>query len=259
MKRRVWLLFFLALLGLTLRQDLANLARVQGQARLQAGDVAGAERLRERVLALGSEVTDLDYNLGVAHYRKGAFTLARQRFSEALATAEPGLAAAIHYNLGNTHFRQGEGLARHDTAAAAAHFREAMADYRRVLSLTPRATDADANLRLAQVRYTTLAARAAPGTRRSPERDSGRQGEGGADQGDRRRSESTAVQGKAAPGAAQEAARADASAGAGKARRDLTRSEAERLLNDARGRELAVGLPHVGRHAGQLAGPEKDW
>lgn len=265
MKRRpvqaIVALLVMAGLAIALRQDLANLALYQGNARLRAGDVSGAEAAFARAVSLGGAAAPLAYNLGVSLYRKGEYLRAREQFAAALATAGPELKVAIHYNLGNCQFRQGERLATGDREAARRSFQEAAADYGKALALVPDASDAGGNLNLARARLAAL------GSER--ERDAG-QGRGGTDQAQKseagngqkegsRQAQPAANQQKASAGAAQEAERADAAATLGKPHRDLTRHEAERLLNEARGREKPAGLPHGGKLDGQLAKPERDW
>jgi tetratricopeptide (TPR) repeat protein len=253
-------LLILAGLALALRQDLADLALSQGQARLRAGDLGGAAAAFARAAALGRDAAPLAYNLGVSLYRKGEYLRARDQFSAALATAGPELAAAIRYNRGNSQFRQGERLAGSDREAARAFFREAVADYGKALSLEPGAVDAGANLGLARERLAALGSEPA---RAGSRRDAGaeRPGKSEAGSGKGQRAETTQAQpatGQAAASRARAAARTDAVASPGKTRRDLTRQEAERLLNEARGREKPAGMPH-GDHAGQSAKPDRDW
>jgi tetratricopeptide (TPR) repeat protein len=266
MKRRavhtLLALLALAVLAIVLRQDLANLAVYQGDARLRTGDVGGAQAAFSRAAALGAAAAPLAYNLGVSLYRTGDYRRAHEQFGAALATAAPALAVAIHYNRGNCQFRQGERLVARDPEGARRFYQEAAADYGRALALAPRAADAGGNLKLARTRLAALGGGLAPADRqRSPGADQAQQSVAGKGARDATRQ----VQQEAAPrkpasaGAAQEAERADAAATQGKSRRDLTRSEAERLLNDARGREKPAGMPHGEKDVGQLGKPERDW
>jgi tetratricopeptide (TPR) repeat protein len=261
------LLGLLAVAGLTvtLQQDLSSLSLSQGTARLQTGDLSGAEMAFNRAISLGSDAAPLAYNLGVSLYRKGDFVRAQQQFATALATAGPDLAAAIHYNRGNSRFRQGELLAANDPQAARSLLSEAMADYRQALAGDPEATDAAGNLAAARLRLAALGKAASPdGSSRPPASDEKRAGETAKDQGSKAESEPKKADSSSTPeattaDAAQAADGTDDSLGKGKPRRDLTQPEVERLLNEARGRERPAGVPHAGNPAGKLAQPDKDW
>jgi len=251
-----FLLLTLAGLAIILRHDLANLARYLGSARLQAGDVMGAAAAFRHAVALGGDAAPLAYNLGVSLYRKGEYLRAREQFAAALATAGPNLRAATLYNRGNCQFRQAERLAAGDQEAARRFFQEAISDYGKALALAPDAVDAGGNLNLARVRLAALGADAGnphtAGAEKPPQEKVGN----GSKAGTKHAQPATK---QAAAGAAQEAERADASATSGKTRRDLTRNEAERLLNEARGREKPAGMPHRGNRNGPLAKPDRDW
>lgn len=249
--------------AITLRQDLANLALYQGSARLQAGDLAGAESALRRVAALGGEVAPLAYNLGVSRYRKGEFVQARQQFAAALSSRDPNLAAAARYNQGNSRFHQAERLAAGQTQAARRLFQEAISDYGKVLAQAPGATDAGGNLALARVRLAGLGnGQADAGGREKANSEKTQPAQGNGGNGPKTGSEQARSVAKAQPASANAqpgSERPDASASAGKPRHDLTQNEAERLLNEARGREKLAGMPHRGERNEPLAKPEKDW
>ena len=253
----VVILLALAALVISARRDLSHLAIDQGAARLQAGDVPGAEVAFHRAIALGSDAAPLAYNLGVGLYRVGAFAKAGSQFATTLATAGPALAAVSHYNRGNCLYREAERLAADDRDAARRFLQEAIADYGQALALAPGAGDAGSNLSLARSRLAALGSGPAQ-TGGQPGAGQGQKGRTGA--GAKAGSRQTAnASPQAAAGAAQQAERADPAASAGKTRRDLTRQEAERLLNDARGRERPTGMLHGGGRNEQMAKPEKDW
>ena len=255
------ILILLALVSLIymLRQDLAGWARQRGNERLLAGDMPGAEAGYRQAGELGMDAAPLAYNLGVSLYRRGEFAGAQRQFAAALAKAGPGLKSAAHYNRGNCAFRLAERLVASDPEAAGSLFQAAIADYVETLALSPGAVDAGENLLLTRSRLAALVGA-----------DEARTGKDDADQarndvtGDRvlsgaRQANAHPGASRAATGAAREAGRADASASAGNSRRDLTPAEAERLLNEARGRERLAGLPHAGKQNGELARPERDW
>jgi len=259
LSKAILALLVMAALAHTLRHDLAHLAVYQGNARLQAGDASGAAAAWQRAVTLGREAAPLAYNLGVSGYRKGEYAQARKQFAAALATAAPNLREALHYNLGNCQFRLGEQLAARDPQAARGLFQAAIADYGKALALSANAVDASHNLALARARFAALGngpaksrSPRAAGAERSPAGSAGNRPPAATGKAKAQASQTPA-------GAAQAAARADATATAGKPRRDLTQTEAERLLNEARGREKLAGSPHRGNQNKALAKPERDW
>ncbi len=257
------IVLLLAGLSLLLRQDLQNLALYQGSARLQTGDEAGAEAAYRRAAALGAANAPLTYNLGVNLYRKGDYPRAGELFAAALATARPDLTVAVRYNLGNSEFRQAERLSVDHPEAARRLMRQAIADYGLALAQTPNASDVVANLGLAQARLAALGegtggergqGKKMPAARANP---AGQPAAGGGARTKTGQTRPTA--GSSAKADAHEAAQADKTASSGKPRPELTPSQAERLLNEARGREKPTGLLHADTQNGALAKPDKDW
>ncbi len=90
----------------------------------------------------------LDYNIGQAHYRLGAYAEAEEAFREASATDDTELAADALYNAGNAAFQQGK-------------YVDAIAAYDEALELRPEDEDALANRDLAQRKYEELLDQAA--------------------------------------------------------------------------------------------------
>lgn len=257
-RRLLGALVFVALAG-ALWLDMIGWAARRGETALRAGDVPAAMASLAWASRLGGGDAVQAYNLGVGFYRMGDFARAERQFSAALATAGPGLALAARFNRGNARYRLAEGAG--DREARGRWYGGAMADYSAVLAGYPEAADARVNLDAARRRYAVLMASAAKGKAQqadahgaagNPSPASGRQ------IGDKR--ETRQVEGKS--GQTNRSRRGEAprdGSGQGESRRDLTRAEAERLLNDARGRERLAGPLHAGGRAERLAGPEKDW
>lgn len=255
-------LFVLVLLFLALRQDLSSLALHYGSARLRSGDVVGAQTAFRRAVELGRDAAPLSYNLGVTLYHKGEFALARRHFDAAIASAGPSLLPAALYNRGNSLYRQAGKLADRDRRAAIALLQQALADYRRILSLVPEATDAQYNMNLVEMRLKVLMAGLAKADRPA-DTENGRP-RNAATQNDQNAASQAGTQAVASrkPSASQSTSQADPSdtPGAGeRSRRNLTHAETARLLSEARGRERPLGLPHAERESGPVAGPENDW
>lgn len=260
-RRPIRLLVILACLAAllpALRADLASLAAHQGSARLRAGDVTTAEAAFTYAVKLGSDAAALSYNLGVIRYQKGDFARAQRHFDAAIASAEPSLLAAAHYNRGNSLVRQAGQLPVQERQAATILLQRALADYKRTLALVPGAADARHNLALVQTRLNTLAT--APSRPEHP---------GGADNDQRRSTTAASLQASAPRAEARAAAGNQAPAGQPAdgpdtgaiepSREALTHAEATQLLNDVRGRERPLGLLRDDRAPGRSAAPDRDW
>ncbi|QDS96514.1 hypothetical protein FF011L_53260 [Roseimaritima multifibrata] len=91
----------------------------------------------------------LDYNLGVAQYRKGEIAAAKEQFMQASASSDTPLAAAARYNLGNCFYADAVASAEQDKPAAIEALTQAIDHYRGSLSGDPNHTDARANIELA--------------------------------------------------------------------------------------------------------------
>ena len=255
-------LFVLVLLLLALRLDLSSLALHYGSARLRSGDVAGAQTAFRRAVELGRDAAPLSYNLGVTRYHNGDFALARRHFDAAIASAGPSLLPAAHYNRGNSLYRQAGKLADRDRRAAMTLLQQALADYRRTLSLVPEATDARYNMSLVEMRLKALMA-GLPKADRQADIGNDRPRNAAAQNNQNAASQAgTQEVASRKPSASQSTSQADHSdpSGAGeRSRRKLTHAEAARLLSEARGRERPLGLPQGERKSGPVAGPENDW
>ncbi len=114
-----------------------------GHEAFQAGEHQAA--LNHWIEAQVADPSDrrLDYNIGQAHYRLGAYAEAEEAFREASATDDTALAADALYNAGNAAFQQGK-------------YVDAIAAYDEALELRPEDEDALANRDLAQRKYEEL-------------------------------------------------------------------------------------------------------
>lgn len=80
---------------------------------------------------------EIDYNLGGALFEQGKYEEAVEKFTHALNTTDPKLAASAQFNLGNTQFRMQDYL-------------KAIQAYEESLKLNPKDVDAKFNLELAR-------------------------------------------------------------------------------------------------------------
>lgn len=109
------------------------------------GDYQGAERLFESLAEAEPDNRQLRYNQGIAAYRSGDFNRAARLFERALPTTDFDLQADVFYNLGNTHFRLGEGAITGNPGLARDHWMEALRHYRNAMELRPGDPNAEYN------------------------------------------------------------------------------------------------------------------
>ncbi len=259
----VSLLVFLAGLGMAFRHDMGNLAWRQVRQSLIAGDPAEAERVQRGAMLMDGDRARLAIAIGVGWYRQQRFDEAERQFAVSTTSARPELVSAAHFNRGDSYFRRAEQVAETDAGAARLLLRAATADFEKVLSLEPNAGDAISNLRLSQERLARLETAATPPASRSM--DHSYQNSSRAASGSSRTQEGLGRQrGRGDPNSA---ARTNASSkdnteaheALGRSHRDLTRDEAERLLDESRGREGISGSIVGDRRRTGREAPEKDW
>lgn len=269
MNRR-WLemsLIVAAALGLLtgLRIDLADYFAAASWKQLQRGDLPGAERALNRSAGFGGMPVPLLFHQGVAAYHNGKFPEAQRHFTRALSLAPPALRPALQFNLGNSIYRQAEKLADSDRTSAAQLYRQAAQAYEETLLQEPAASDAKANLGLTRNRLFTLE-RAASGSEPDATRHKTEAGTAPTDPSARKQASATkepmaqretAKSGTAST--AKAADRPDPAALHGKTRRELSREEAELMLNEARGREHPSGILSDKNPTKAEYSPEKDW
>ena len=80
---------------------------------------------------------ELEYNIAGALYGQGKYEEAVDKFTRALNSTDPALAAKAHYNLGNTYYRMQDYL-------------KAIQSYEEALKINPKDMDAKFNLELAR-------------------------------------------------------------------------------------------------------------
>ncbi len=122
----------------------------RGNAALEAGKYGEALEAYRQAEVSQPESPRLKYNQGLVHYRQRDFVKARERFTESLSTRDLKLEARAHFNLGNCAYSQAlEKLKSYDEAIELA--REAIGSYRQVLELAPDDRDARANIETARL------------------------------------------------------------------------------------------------------------
>lgn len=264
-------LLLLAGVLLALGNDLALLAWRQGRERLGAGDHQGALALLERANHRLPGACPIAFDTGVAYYRLGRLAEAADRFAAAARATEPHLRSAALYNLGNCLVRQGQRGAAGDRQGSLRLYQRAVSAYQRCLALLPEGADARHNLAVARLLVSEQTGSGGAG-RGAAGRGTGASGAPRKEESAVRGSTEGGAAGRAeASGAARETERLAGGAGAGREERsqgvaqagkganELSREQAERLLNEARRGEAVSGALQVKGAPGRQARPEKDW
>jgi tetratricopeptide (TPR) repeat protein len=269
MNRR-WLemtLIVAAALGLLtgLRIDLADYFAAESWSLMLRRDLPGAERALNRSYDFGGERAPLLFHHGIAAYRSGKFAEAQRHFTKALTLAPPALQPALQFNLGNSAYRQAENLAGSDRTSAERLYRQAAQAYEKTLLQEPTATDAKVNLGLTRKHLFALEQKSSRNNpsatdrnleTKTPPADSSTHERTNATKEPMAQSK-TAKSGAASN--AKNADRPDPAARPGKSRRELSRQDAERMLNEARGREHPSGVLSGKNPEKSDNSPDKDW
>lgn len=115
----------------------------------------------ERALIHHPDDPALHYNLGTLAYRRRAYAKAAESLNHALASSSGPLQERASYNLGNTHYREGQAAEAADPGHAMRSYQQALADYRVAIHQNPRDHDAQYNYELTARRIESLQAAAA--------------------------------------------------------------------------------------------------
>lgn len=122
----------------------------EGNTAYAAGDFAKAQEAYRAAEVDCPECPELAYNLGLTYYRQRDFEQARQMFNQALTTRDLGLEARAKFNLGNVAYSQAlEKIS--NLPEAITHARQAIDYYRGALDLNDRDDDARVNIETAQL------------------------------------------------------------------------------------------------------------
>lgn len=105
-------LFFLFLLFFSIHMPLAHsfsfLDFEKANRDYQKGSFDKAQKLYEAILEKDSNRGDIHYNLGNTHYRNGKFPEAEKNYLESLNSQDPKIREDALYNLGNARYRQND-------------------------------------------------------------------------------------------------------------------------------------------------------
>jgi|WetSurMetagenome_2_1015567.scaffolds.fasta_scaffold00008_149 Ca-activated chloride channel homolog len=92
----------------------------------------------------------LKINKGSALYRLGQYDKAEEAYGQAKETKDKNALAALHYNLGNAQFMEGERMSAQNGQQAMEKYKAALENYIKALDLRPSDKDAKWNVQLAQ-------------------------------------------------------------------------------------------------------------
>jgi Ca-activated chloride channel family protein len=120
------------------------------------GQYAQAQRDYVQSLKEDPTQTRLQFNLGTAAYKAGDFPAAATAFNNALKTRDVPLQQSAYYNLANTLFRQGEKGATTDPQTTMKTWQQAIGAYDTALQIKPSDRDAKFNRDLVQMRLAQL-------------------------------------------------------------------------------------------------------
>lgn len=222
-----------------------------------------------RLAAILPGSAGIAFNSGVAYYRQGDYRRAAAEFSRAVRGKDPAVAAAAHYNLGNTLLRQGDALAAGDKRGAAEFYGKAAEQYEQALRVDGADPDARFNLALARGRLQALrtATRGQSGPKQGPDSNNREQG-----RSEERRDQGKPSAGKRDASETKRAATGDArnrsskqAPGAGKNGNSssqplrMTRQDAEAFLREHRSTAGPTAIFRDAGSPGQSAPVLKDW
>ncbi|MDD2732472.1 MAG: hypothetical protein PHF56_00910 [Desulfuromonadaceae bacterium] len=249
MKRiAVPLIYVVALLLLiwSVSSDLSYWRLQSGYAAFQRGDLDGAFS----AWSSAGNQQEAVYNRAVIQARKGRGDSAAQLFIESAAGTDPAIRQRSLYNHGTLLLQQGMGVMAVNQEKARESFALADIQLSAAVTLDPRDSDALHNAEVARdslAQVNALIAAKRGDQKKVPEQPE--------------TAKKSAEKGKQTDKPGKAGAETDSGEGKGKARSapELSRSDAERLLNDARGREALRSATAARTKTGAVSPPEKEW
>ncbi len=129
----------------------------EGNRLYEAGKFDDAAERYNQALVDDPDSAGLHLSLGDARYKAGKLDDAQAAFQKVPATPDdPGRAARLAYNLGNTKFRQGEAVQGTEPQKSLQLWTDALVDYRRALGAEPDDQDAKFNHELVERKIAAL-------------------------------------------------------------------------------------------------------
>lgn len=242
--------FFMALLS-ALRLDIFRYRMERGYASYQRGEMDASLAYWSR---LGSRAEGA-FNRGVAQFRKGDPARAAGEFRNAAASDDLSLRQRSLYNLGTALLESGNNKIPKEPEQAHRDLEAATAALQGALRLDPGDGAARQNEAIARSRLAEVTLRLADKRGEKGKSIASRPDNNGDNRGDNsRKGEQSDKPGR--PGKPDNEGN-----GKGEARPApaMTRDQADRLLNDARGREALRSSTAAGAKSSETTPPEKDW
>lgn len=118
------------------------------------GDFARARAMYEKLAREHPDDPRFRFNAGAASYKQNDWTNALGWFESALGTPNVDLQQKAYFNLGDTHYRMGEGAS--NRVAKLAYWRDSLTNFSGALRLNPGDTNASANLSLVRKKLEEL-------------------------------------------------------------------------------------------------------
>ena len=123
----------------------------QGPPRENQGSVGAESNHEGDVGVIPVEGYEATYNQGVAHYRSGQYTEARDFFTRSTGVSDRHLEAKARFNLANCDYAEAVALAEQDSQAAIEKLETAISHYRGALDANAGDADSRANAELARM------------------------------------------------------------------------------------------------------------
>ncbi|GAM10020.1 tetratricopeptide repeat protein [Geobacter sp. OR-1] len=248
---RLFLLIAAVMTILPFRFDLSRYRMERGYQSYQRGDMDGALAN----WSLLGDRNDAAFNRGTALFRKGETDRAIQEFRGAVRSNDPALRQRALYNLGTVLLTSSAKKTVQLPEKVQRDLEEATSVLENALRLDPsdaaaRQNEAIARSALAEVRR-LLAAKGQGERIKTDGSRSGRQD----DRSDTNRKGEQSDK----PGRPGKATNEGDTKGKSRQAPDMTREQADRLLNDARGRETLRSAISAGSKPSKPTPPEKDW
>ncbi|MBI5416076.1 MAG: tetratricopeptide repeat protein [Candidatus Omnitrophica bacterium] len=239
------------------------------------GNFEDAGRRYEEALKNNPESAIVNFNAGTAFYKQKHYPEAIQHLQKALLGDDPRLKEKAYYNLGNTLYQSGIGHETKDTGAAVQALQESLGHFESALRLDKTDKDAQYNYEFVKKELERLKQeqkqQSSKGQKEKQNQDSGSkedQKNQASEQGQEQQKKTSEDKEPAAPETSEEKKESGqpaeehegqaASATVGNSR-DLTKEEAERILQSYQQAEEPRGLLKVFQNKGESRPVLKDW
>jgi Ca-activated chloride channel homolog len=122
----------------------------KGNRLYEQGDYDSAISRYEQVLTKDPESGIVNFNLGTAHYKKGNYRPAIDHLQKSLLSDDPDFRERAHYNLGNSFFKFGLAQEGDNLKSAVSSLEQSVSQYENALKLDKEDADARHNYEVAK-------------------------------------------------------------------------------------------------------------